>query len=58
LQTLETLMQHRDRIAETLLWPINRSLYSRLAFYIVIPPIAWLGAAFVEFGVERLLNSS
>ena len=56
LQKLEILLQHRDRVRDTLLWPINRSVTSRLAVYVIIPPIAWLGAAFVEFGVGRIMN--
>lgn len=58
LQVLETLLQHRDRIRDTLLWPINRSVSSRLAVYVFIPPIAWLGAAFVEFGLGRILGDT
>jgi hypothetical protein len=56
IQQLEFLMQHRDRVRDTLTWPLDWSIYSRLAFYIILPPIAWLGAAFVEFGVGRVLD--
>lgn len=52
---LELLMQHRDRVRDTLTWPLDWTIYSRLAFYVILPPIAWLGAAFVEFGVDRML---
>jgi len=39
-----------------LTWPLDWRIYSRLAFYVILPPIAWLGAAFVEFGVDRFLD--
>ncbi len=55
IQKLELLMQHRDRAADILTWPLDWTIYSRLASYIVLPPIAWLGGAFVEFGVGRIL---
>jgi hypothetical protein len=54
---LELLLQHRDRIGDTLTWPIDWRIYSRLAFYFVLPPIAWLGAAVVELGVDRFFGS-
>jgi putative Mn2+ efflux pump MntP len=56
IQKLEFLMQHRDRVSNTSTWPLDWTIYSRLAFYIILPPIAWLGAAFVEFGVGRILT--
>jgi hypothetical protein len=56
IQQLESLMQHRDRIRDTSTWPLDFSIYSRLVFYIILPPIAWLGAAFVELGVDRILG--
>jgi uncharacterized membrane protein (DUF485 family) len=56
IQKLEFLMQHRDRVSNILTWPLDWTIYSRLAFYIILPPLAWLGAAFVEFGVDRMLG--
>lgn len=56
ISRLELLMQHRDRIAATHTWPIDLSMSSRLAFYVIIPPLAWLAAALVEFGVVSLLT--
>lgn len=57
IQHLELLLQHRDRIDRTRIWPINMSISARLAFYLIIPPLAWLGAAFVEFGLLRFLGN-
>jgi len=51
------LIQHRDRIAHTSAWPIDMSITTRLILYIVIPPIAWFGAAIVEIGLDRILGS-
>jgi hypothetical protein len=56
IQKLELLMQHRDRASDILTWPLDWTIYSRLAFYVILPPIAWLGAAFVEFGLDRMLG--
>jgi len=56
IQKLELLMQHRERVRDTLTWPLDWTIYSRLAFYVILPPLAWLGAAFVEFGVDRMLG--
>jgi hypothetical protein len=56
IQKLEFLMQHRDRVSNILTWPLDWTIYSRLAFYTILPPLAWLGAAFVEFGVDRILG--
>lgn len=52
---VELLMQHRDRIQHTSTWPIDLSIASRLILYIIIPPLAWLGAAVVEFGLDKIL---
>jgi hypothetical protein len=56
LARIELLMQHRDRIQHTSAWPIDLSIVTRLILYIIIPPLAWLGAAVVEVGVDRLLS--
>ena len=57
LAQVELLMQHRDRIQRTSAWPIDLSIASRLILYIVIPPLAWVGAAVVEVGLDRILAS-
>jgi hypothetical protein len=53
---IEILMQHRDRIQHTSAWPIDLSIVSRLILYIIIPPLAWLGAAVVEVGLDKMLS--
>ncbi len=57
LARIELLLQHRDRIQHTSAWPMDLSIASRLILYIVIPPLAWLGAAVVEVGLDRILGS-
>ncbi|MGD8417313.1 MAG: hypothetical protein PVH91_09665 [Pseudomonadales bacterium] len=37
-------------------WPLDLSLVSRVAVYLVIPPLAWVGAAVVENVVQRFLD--
>ena len=56
LTQIELLMQHRDRVRHTSAWPIDMSIASRLILYIIIPPLAWLGAAIVEMGLDKILN--
>lgn len=56
LAQIELLLQHRDRIQHTSAWPIDLSVASRLVLYIVIPALAWLGAAFVEVVLDKVLG--
>ncbi len=51
---LETLLAHRDRIAATREWPVDHRVFSRAMLYLVVPPLAWVGAAIVERGVDQL----
>jgi hypothetical protein len=53
---LETLLAHRDRLREQKTWPLSSALISRVLFYLVIPPLAWAGAALVEIGVDWLIG--
>lgn len=54
---LETLLAHRERIRELRTWPLDMAMLSRFAFYVVIPPLAWIGAALVEMIVNRAVGS-
>jgi hypothetical protein len=54
IQRLETLLAHRDRIHQQRTWPLDTALLSRFALYIVIPPLAWIGAALVENVIDRV----
>ena len=54
---LETLLGHRDRLRELRTWPLSTALLSRLFLYLIIPPMAWAGAAVVEAFVGRFIAS-
>lgn len=53
---LEALLAHRDRLRAVRIWPLSTGLLSRVLLYMVIPPLAWAGAALVERFVDRLLG--
>ena len=53
---LETLLAHRDRLREQRTWPLSTALLSRLFLYLIIPPVAWAGAAVVEAFVDRMIG--
>ena len=53
---LELLLQHRDRLKHTYTWPMDLAIVYRLLFYVVIPPLAWLGAALMETAVQGSLK--
>jgi len=55
---LEALLAHRDRLREQRTWPLSTALISRAFLYLVIPPLAWAGAAMVEMFVDRLIGAS
>jgi len=53
---LEALLAHRDRLRGTGTWPLSTGLLSRVGLYLILPPLAWAGAAVVERLVDRLLG--
>ena len=53
---LESLLQHRDRLRHAYTWPVDLGIVYRLLFYVVIPPLAWFGAALMETAVQEFLN--
>ena len=55
LVRMEALLSHRDRIADLSTWPLDVKLASRIALYVVLPPIAWSAAALVEVLIERFI---
>ena len=52
---LETLLAHRARLRSARTWPLSTGLLSRVVLYLVIPPLAWAGAAVVERVVDAFL---
>jgi hypothetical protein len=55
---LELLLAHRERLHDAHTWPLGMRQWSRVLFYLVIPPLAWAGAALVERAVETFLPGS
>jgi hypothetical protein len=52
---LDALVAHRERVQAMSTWPFDLRLLSRTIFYLVIPPLAWIGAALMENVVDRFL---
>jgi hypothetical protein len=53
---LETLLAHRDRIHAQRTWLLSTDVVSRVFLYLIIPPLAWVGAAVVERLVDHLVG--
>ncbi len=53
---LEALVAHRERIQHLSTWPVDLSILSRVGFYLIIPPLAWVGAALVETLVQGYIE--
>ncbi|GAG29286.1 unnamed protein product, partial [marine sediment metagenome] len=53
---LETLLAHRERLRDLRTWPLSTALLSRLFLYLIIPPLAWVGAALVETAVTQVIG--
>jgi len=58
LRYLGDLLRRRDTIENAREWPLDTTALSRIAIYFIIPPIAWVGAAFVEQLVTQWFASS
>ena len=56
MAVLESLLQRRDRIKAIHTWPVDVAIWRRLFFYILIPPLAWSGAALVEVVIDKFLG--
>ena len=52
---LSPYLAYRREIVAVNDWPFDSNIVSRLAFYLIIPPLTWLGAAMIDVAVERLL---
>jgi hypothetical protein len=53
---MEALLSHLDRITHLPAWPLDLRLLSRIALYVILPPIAWTAAAMVEMLIEQLIG--
>ena len=56
MAVLESLLQRRDRIKAINTWPLDVAIWRRLFFYVLIPPLAWSGAALVEVVIDKFLG--
>jgi hypothetical protein len=48
LQRLAPLLSYRAEIQHLSEWPFDATILTRLGFYLIIPPLTWLGAALME----------
>lgn len=52
---LNPLLAYRREIEAVREWPFDTNVAGRLALYLVIPPLTWVGAALIEMLVEDLV---
>lgn len=55
LQQINNLLDHRAHVQRVSDWPIDVGVVSQLAFYLIIPPLTWVGAALIENVVDAVL---
>ena len=53
--TLNTLLTQRGHLQKVSSWPLNLGNLGRLLFYLIIPPLTWVGAALIERLVDGVL---
>jgi hypothetical protein len=52
---LNPYLLYRREIAGVHDWPFDTGVLTRLAVYLIIPPLTWVGAAFIDVAVARLM---
>ncbi len=55
LVRFNALLQRRELVSSLRSWPMDTTIFSRFVLYVFIPPLAWVGAALVEFFLDSLL---
>jgi hypothetical protein len=55
LLRLNALLERREFIKGLRHWPMDLSIFSRFLLYVLIPPLAWTGAALVEMYLDSML---
>ena len=55
MRSLNDLLQYRREVNSTSEWPFDVGALSRLALYLIIPPLTWVGAALIENLVDSAL---
>jgi hypothetical protein len=54
-QALEPLLVYRREVLEAPEWPFDTTVIGRLALYLIIPPLTWIGAALIEILVDTAI---
>ena len=57
LTYLNALLERRAFLRSLHTWPMDLSGIARVGLYLIIPPLAWVGAALVEIGVQALVKA-
>jgi hypothetical protein len=55
LDKINSVLDHRQHVQRVSDWPLDIGALSQLAFYLIIPPLTWVGAALIENVVDALL---
>ena len=55
LVQLQALLAHREYLERLSEWPFKISTLARWSLYLLIPPLTWVGAAFIEKAVDAFL---
>jgi hypothetical protein len=56
MHRLEVLLQRRERVKAAHSWPLDIGIVQRFLFYVIIPPLAWVGAALMEAVIDNLIQ--
>ena len=52
LRDMDTILDMRERVANAPAWPLDLAGVRRILLYIVLPPLTWAAAAFVEMFID------
>ncbi len=52
---LEPLLTYRREVIAAPEWPFDTTVIGRLAIYLIIPPLTWIGAALIEILVDTAI---
>ena len=55
LEKINNLLDHRQHMRRVSDWPLDIGALSQLGFYLIIPPLTWVGAALIENVVDAVL---
>lgn len=55
IAALNPLLTYRRELREVSVWPFDAGVLTRLALYLIIPPLTWVGAALIENVVNAFL---